>query len=305
MYYFYELDNFPLIKQFYSVTRNTVWQITDSDNILIFITEGTCSISFSNEEYILNPGDVFFIPANHSYCRRSINNTMCTMYYIHFSLSREVEQIDIDALLKKISDAKAFLDNQILNGASLLTHENKIYLQNKTSVKNYHELFKRLDDIQLFSIKRQLMCGLQSSNSLCSILSTLSQYTIDTVYSDAILKAPDKIPANLKKAIRYIRSHYTEKISLDELANYCNVSKQQLIRYFHAAFHCTPVAYITDYKISRAKELLFNQPHLSIKEISDELGFNNQHYFTKVFIKSTGESPSNYRYRTTHYISTE
>ena len=174
-------------------------------------------------------------------------------------------------------------------------------MQNRTSVKSYHELFKRLDDIQLFSFKRQLMCGLQSSNSLCSILSTLSQYTIDTVYSDAVLKAPDQIPDNLKKAIRYIRSHYTEKISLGELANYCNVSKQQLIRYFHTAFCCTPIEYIADYKISRAKELLFNQPHLSIKEISDELGFNNQHYFTKVFIKITGETPSNYRYRTTHY----
>ena len=305
MYYFYELDNFPIIRQFYSVTRNTVWQITDSDNILIFITEGTCSISFSNEEYILTPGDVFFIPANHSYCRRSINGTMCTMYYIHFSFSREVEQINFDDLLKKISDAKIFLDNQILYGEYLLTYENKIYLQNKTSVKNYHELFKRLDDIQLFSIKRQIMCGLQSSNSLCSILSALSQHTIDTVSSDTALIIHTKVPDNLRKAIRFIRSHYTEKISLDELANYCNVSKQQLIRYFHASFHCTPVEYITDYKISRAKELLFNQPHLSIKEISNELGFNNQHYFTKVFIKCTGESPSNYRYRIAHYNNEE
>jgi len=302
MHYLYELDKFPLIKQFYSVTRNTVWQITDSDNILIFITEGTCSISFSNEEYILTPGDVFFIPANHSYLRRSINNTMCTMYYIHFSLSHEVEQIDFDDILKKISDAKAFLDNQILDGAPLLSYKNTLYLQNKISIKNYHDLFKSLNDISLFSIKRQLMCGLQSSICLCSILTTLSQYTIDSVYSNAILKAPEKIPDNLKKAIRYIRSHYAEKITLDELADYCNVSKQQLIRYFHATFHCTPVTYIIDYKISRAKELLFNHPHLTIKEISDELGFNNQHYFTKLFIKSTGESPSAYRYRTTHYV---
>lgn len=301
MYYFYELDIFPLIKKNYSVTRNTVWQITDKDNILIFIIEGSCTISFGNKDYILNPGDVFFIPANHSYLRRSINNTMCTMYYIHFSFAHEVEQIDFDDLVKKISDAKTSLDNQILNGAPLLSHENKIYLQNKTSVKNYHELFKYLDDIQLFSTKRQLMCGLQSSNSLCSILSSLSQNTIDSVSTDVILKAPDKIPANLKKAIHYIRSHYTEKISLDELAVHCNVSKQQLIRYFHATFHCTPAAYITDYKISRAKELLFNQSHLTIKEISDELGFNNQHYFTKVFTKNTGETPSAYRHRTIYY----
>ena len=88
MYYYHEINDFPLIKQFYSVTRNTVWTITDHDNILIFIIEGSCTISFGNEEYTLNPGDVFFIPANHSYTRRSIDNTLCTMYYIHFSFSK-------------------------------------------------------------------------------------------------------------------------------------------------------------------------------------------------------------------------
>ena len=301
MYYYHEINEFPLIKQFYSVTRNTVWTITDRDNILIFIIEGSCTISFGNEEYTLNPGDVFFIPANHSYTRRSINNAMCTMYYIHFSFSEECCQLTLAELAQKISDAKNHLDHQILNGAPLLSTENKLYLQNKSSTQDYPELLKQLENIQLFSTKRQLMCGLQSSISLCSILSTLSQNTIDDIASNIILKAPDTIPSNLKKAIRYIRSHYAENISLDELASECNVSKQQLIRYFHATFHCTPITYITDYKIARAKDLLFNQPHLTIKEISNELGFNNQHYFTKVFTKATGESPSTYRYRTTHY----
>lgn len=105
----------------------------------------------------------------------------------------------------------------------------------------------------------------------------------------------------MRKAIRYIRSHYTEKITLDELTSQCNVSKQQLIRYFKIAFHVTPSAYIRDYKISRAKELLFNQPQLSIGEISDELDFDNQHYFAKIFMKETGETPSHYRYRTVNY----
>ena len=71
--------------------------------------------------------------------------------------------------------------------------------------------------------------------------------------------------------------------------------------YFKNAFNKTPINYITEYKISRAKELLYNQPHLTIGEISDELGFDNQHYFTRVFAKTTGESPSHYRYRTVHY----
>ena len=249
----------------------------------------------------MKEGDIFFIPANHSYCRRPLDGTMCTMSYIHFSLSMEIAQTDSAELAEKIENAKSTLDNQILDGAPRLAKLNTLYLQNKNTLKNSAKVFEQLNDIRLFSASRQLMCGLQSSIILCSILSSLSQNTIEHVLTDNILKAPNKVPDNLKKAIRYIRSHYTEPISLSDLALHCNLSKQQLIRYFKTAFHVTPTVYITEYKIARAKELLFNQPHLTIKEISDELGFDNQHYFTRVFIKVTGETPSHYRYRTTHF----
>ncbi len=301
MYYCFELNEFPLITQFYQVTRNTVWEIADKDNIIIFIQDGSCSISYEKEEYILKKGDIFFIPAKHSYCRRPIDNTMCTMSYIHFSFSSKILQTDFPELAQKVSQAKAALDNQILDGAPSLSKISTLYLQNQNTLTDSSKTFMLLNDISLFSASRQLTCGLQSSITLCSILSSLSQNTIEQVLTDNILKAPVRIPDNLKKAIRYIRSHYTESISLDDLALHCNLSKQQLIRYFKAAFHVTPVVYITEYKIARAKELLFYQPHLTIKEISDELGFDNQHYFTRVFIKTTGETPSDYRYRTTHF----
>lgn len=301
MYYLFELNYFPSITQFYSVTRNTVWQIADKDHILIFVKSGCCSITFSGETYLLNSGNIFFIPANHSYTRRSVNNTMCTMTYIHFAASPKIHEVDLPELTQKVTAAKNILDDQILNGDSLFSMQNSIYLKNHYILSNPVSIFHFLDDIQLFSTKRQLMCGLQSSISLCSILSSLSQSTLETMPTDTTLNSSSQIPDNLKNAIRYIRSHYAEKISLEELSEHCHISKQQLIRYFHTTFHCTPIAYITDYKISCAKDLLFNQPHLTIKEISDELGFNNQHYFAKVFLKSTGETPSHYRERTLHY----
>lgn len=79
MYYKFKLATLPKITNFYSVERNTVWQISDKDNILIIITDGMCEISFDTETFTAKIGDVVFIPANHSYCRRSINNTMCKM----------------------------------------------------------------------------------------------------------------------------------------------------------------------------------------------------------------------------------
>ena len=301
MYYCFNLEKFPQIPHFYSVTRNTVWEITDHNNILIFIREGSCSINYENEDFILHPGDIFFIPANHAYTRRSINNQMCTMTYIHFSIINELEQLEPNEIVERISNSKAQIDNQILDGKFFPSNQNTIYLQNKYSLSNHEKIFKQLNDIFLMSIRRQLMCGLQSSIALCNILSALSQHTIEEVSTNAYVTSSNRVPDNLKRAIRYIRSNYTRKITLDDLASYCNVSKQQLIRYFKTAFHQTPIAYITEYKINHAKKLLFNQPQLTIGNISDELGYNNQYYFTRAFLKATGETPSHYRYRTVHY----
>ncbi len=302
MYYCFELNEFPIITQYYQVIRNTVWEITDKDNILIFIQEGSCSITYETEQHTLEKGDIFFIPANHSYCRRSINGTLCTMNYIHFSLSKEFESIGLPELAKTIMEEKNMLDKKILDGGPRLSAQHTLYLQNKNTLKDYSKVFQSLQEIQLFSTGRHLMRGLQSSIALCSILSSLSQDTIKNVSTENLLASADKVPNNLKKAILYIRSHYTEPISLSDLAIHCNLSKQQLIRYFKSAFQITPTVYITEYKVNRAKELLFNHPHLTIKEISDELGFDTQHYFTRVFLKTTGETPSHYRERTLHYV---
>ena len=109
----------------------------------------------------------------------------------------------------------------------------------------------------------------------------------DTVFSTPLDK--------LQKAVNYISKHYNEKITLDELAAYCNISKQQLTRQFKTNLQMTPMKYVTEFKLFRAKDLIFNQPELSIKEVSDMLGFDNQNYFSKVFARVFGQSPTEYK----------
>ena len=304
MFYQIHLNAFPQITQFYSVTRNTLWQINNRDHILLFIHDGSCRITVNNETYELHPGDVFFIPKNYSYLRQSFNERMCTMTYVHFSLSEIGEYLDRELLRTRISNVKDFLDTEILNDAPLIPNQHFIFLQSHFTPGTNSSLFTQLQNIRLYSASRQIMCGIQSSVALCSILCLLSQMTIEEVSSNVLVGSHDAVPAPLKKAIRYIRTHYTEKISLASLASHCNVSKQQLIRYFNNTFHTTPNAYISEYRISHAKELLHTQPHLTIKEISDELGYSDQHYFSKVFTRITGESPTQYRGRIYLYLST-
>ena len=300
MYYQFDIEKLPRIQSFYTVTRNTVWQITDKNHILIFIDEGNCEITCDGERYILDRGDFFFIPAGHSYTRRPIANALCTMTYIHFTVNNVAIQLDYHTIASSIAATKSNIDTEILSGDSI-SYPDTVYLANHISGLDYDTTGSQLHTINLFSTNRQLMCSLQSKIILCSILAQLSQKTIDSVQTDTNLQNTTKIPANLKKAISYIVRHSYEQITLDTLSVHCNVSKQQMIRYFKNAFNTTPNTYITEYKIARAKELLFNYPSLTIKEIASELGFGTQYYFTTVFTKVTGETPSAYRYRTINY----
>lgn len=295
MYYSFELKELPEIDNFYTITRDTVWQISDKSNILIYVKSGSCKIILVEEEYTLNKGDVFYIPAECEYKRIPVDNTVCTMVYIHFSINSQIECEEFENLKEEILKYKEQLDNEILVGDLKLSYKNRIYIQNKNTIKDTEKIEEYIKGINMFSDKRQLMCNLQSSVSLCRLLLKLSSSAVETILKGNSLREVTIVHANLKKAISYIARHYKKPITLDDLAKYCNISKQQLIRYFKNSLNTTPIKYITEYKVFRAKEMLFTYPQLTVKEISEELGFDNQHYFSRIFMKTTGQTPTEFR----------
>lgn len=301
LFYKVKFDRFPSIHKFYTVVRNTVWGITDPEHILIIVTDGKCSIKCDNESYTVGTGEAFFVPAGHYYERRPIDDTLCTMHYLHFTLSDEVILSEPAELAPELEAMRQRIDSEIIMGDTELSYPNDIYIQSKTVFSDFDTIESLLRGLTLFSSKRQLMCNLRASINLSAILSVISQSAVDALMTDSGIHASSTIPPNLKKAISYITRHYSEQISLDELAAYCCISKQQLIRSFRQALNTTPIKYINDYKLARAKELLFNSPNLQISEIAAELGFGSQYYFTKLFTKYTGETPSAYRFRTVNY----
>lgn len=92
----------------------------------------------------------------------------------------------------------------------------------------------------------------------------------------------------------YIRETCASKLSLTDLAAYTNYSPHHLIRIFKAETGKTPVEYFIDIKLEKAMTLLKNKD-LSITEICYLSGFNNLGYFSTVFRRKNGVSPSIYR----------
>lgn len=305
MYYALKLLSIPQISNFYCITRNTVWQITEKTHILIFVSNGSCEIEYGGSKFTVCENEYIFIPKNHSYIRRPVNNEKCTLTYIHFDLEDAPEEYTGGELQKKLASTKDRLNSELLQGEKNSTNHNYIYLESKSSVQNQNKLNELLNELNERYFNKSITSALGCSISLCGILTLLSHYTVKKCLSSSALQTAPSVSKSLRLAISYIMRQYSSPISLSELAEYCSISKQQLIRCFKSELSTTPNKYITEYKISRAKELLFNHPQLSVGEISDELGFDNQHYFSKVFFKTAGETPSHYRSRTLKFTPKE
>ncbi|MEE3481311.1 MAG: response regulator [Lachnospiraceae bacterium] len=96
------------------------------------------------------------------------------------------------------------------------------------------------------------------------------------------------------RVIRWMAEHYMEEVSLQELAEKLQMSSAALSRALKSRLGVTFSEHLTSLRIQRAKELLAD-PTLSIEEVAVQCGIPDYFYFTKVFKKVEGISPSKYR----------
>ena len=103
-------------------------------------------------------------------------------------------------------------------------------------------------------------------------------------------------PVELQKALDYIHSHLTEPVSLDELVSYAGTSRATLHRQFRKYLQTSPVNYLLNQKLERAKSLLQTHPY-SVKEVAEMLCYASSQYFAAEFKKKYGVSPKTVKCR--------
>ena len=98
-----------------------------------------------------------------------------------------------------------------------------------------------------------------------------------------------------EEAAAYITENiHLSSLSVDSLAIKFSTSRSTLYREFKNTFNLSPIEYINKLKMEEAIKMLTNNSY-SVKSISYSLGFNNPMYFSNVFKKYTGMSPTEYR----------
>lgn len=100
--------------------------------------------------------------------------------------------------------------------------------------------------------------------------------------------------AYIRKAVHYIRTHYNENISLNELANHIHVNSTYLSNLFKTCIDINYVDYVKEVRIRKACNLLKNS-NLKIKDIGEAVGVPNRKYFSKTFKHVVGITPQEYK----------
>ena len=155
----------------------------------------------------------------------------------------------------------------------------------KLGVVNYLE--KPVDDDELIDTLKLIVSKMREESS--SIKKSKLNKGLE------IISLPDEVNNHsINLAISYIKEHYKESFGLQDIAEYANISENHLSSLFRDVAGINFLHYLNGYRINKSAEIL-KTTTLNISEIAELCGFPTPSYFTKIFRKYAGMTPTQYR----------
>ena len=128
---------------------------------------------------------------------------------------------------------------------------------------------------------------------------------VDSMFRDAAqtapagLKSEDDAESARIALVRedisaFIEAHYMEELSMKNAAHAMNYSDAYFCKLFKQCFHVNFSTYLNEYRIRKARDMMEN-PRINVKDISTACGYTDANYFSRVFKRITGQTPTEYR----------
>lgn len=163
---------------------------------------------------------------------------------------------------------------------------------------DWHErLMDTVNNIIAVNLAKKYGYELVTKSYLCQLWGLLLEEVSPQNTGKTKEKSVSQDEARVKEAILYIEEHYSEAITLDDLAASIHLSKSECCRCFKRTLQLTPFEYLMKYRIYRAAGILrMNAPApRSMSALAFSVGFNNASYFNKVFKQYLHCTPSEYK----------
>ena len=260
------LSNLSLyIKLHRYIYHDGSWQEhkTKSNYTIWSIYKGTVWVEINNQRYRADAGDVIIFYPGDTY-KAYTDDSGCFFLFFIFSIQLG-NQIDM-------------LNSNMLSG---YFHHELIRKRCLEFVEQYIQQFHEKENslLKLYSFFLDYFAD----------LTDLSQYAYSfQKYSTTI----DNL--RIHQVLDYMNTHYTESITVIQLAQIFSMNEKNFIRYFHFNTGISPKRYLIEQRMKYATELLLDN-NISIANIAQKVGYSDPFSFSKAFHKYYGESPSTYR----------
>lgn len=299
-------------------TGDSIDQLVEKQNNIVAKLEATLQ-EYSNIRYFGGIGEPVNRMSNLHASFESARRAMAHRYFIsdnRFVSSDAMEQDtvqDTDSLDMRQIDAKRIDRKNLVKFLKLGSREDiPVFVDDfsksageSAMLSNLFRQYIAMDSYfcvatfleELGRIRGEVEIPAVEPQSVGSVAST--QEYISKLF-DIAIEARESIATNrygeiVEEAVKYIEENYSdEELSLNALASHVNVSPNHLSTIFSQQTGSTFIKYLTEYRIEKAKELLRCTGKRS-SEISEEVGYKDPHYFSYMFKKSVGMTPTKYR----------
>ncbi len=231
------------------------------DYQLLYIAEGKAHFYFDGKERIINKGNMILFRPGETQMYYYYASEKPEAYWVHFT------GYDVNSILDYYQMPKG--ENVFFTGTS----------------PDYQWLFRQM--IQELQLRR-----VNYADFLTMILRHI--FLMINRYLKEGQTASSDVINEIEKATHYFNENYNKQINIEKYAEKCHMSACWFINNFKKITKVTPMQYIVSLRITNAINLIENTDY-NITEIANAVGYDNSLYFSRLFHKHTGMSPSEYK----------
>ncbi|MGN1160270.1 MAG: AraC family transcriptional regulator [Lachnospiraceae bacterium] len=236
-------------------------------NVLIVVTEGILHITADGIPYELGPDQYLFLRAGETHFGHQASEGKLSYLWVHLKADKTFAVTDENGTEMRYT--------------YFIPESGRI-----ASSKRMKLLFRQLLDM---AMEEQLYTTEMLDYSVSLLMMELTQEMIDQRSHKK-----ERIPQVVFSVVEWIKANYYKQISVQQLANEFGYQADYLSALFKKHMRSTLVQYVNKIRIENAKKLLADYG-LSIKETAYACGFPDEKYFMKVFKKTEGLTPTQYK----------
>jgi AraC-like DNA-binding protein len=265
------IDTKPIASAYYFRTWNGFmmsYSHTHNAVEIMYVMNGYCRIYFNNEVKHLSKNEMIIIDTGVSHRLIVDDDINCRMLNIEFRFRNPQYKVglhDVDYVI-------------------LRDHEDILYTLKDLVLEHQYDRIKR-DEAKQLLFKYLFL--------------KLARY-----WEEKLLAGNDTASVYVKRALEFIHNNYDQQLQVNDIARNVNINPNYLQRIFKKQMDNSIIGYLTYLRIEKAKLLLKNTD-IPVTDISTYIGISSRQYFSYLFKKHCGTSPTEFRKKSEYLTSSE